>query len=138
MLCMSPITSTLMEGGSVLVAVDYSMQIIMDALEITAWMAEQTGSSGTVQIYCVGQSIKTGLHLAMSCAEWLLASRAENIYLSDSGNAFWFEALKSRNALKCFASFEEIGDSSLTHPCILFCAHSSLQMGPALHTVQLW
>jgi len=131
----SAITATVNGGGSVLVPCTVG-NTIFDVLELLA------ASAIRVPMFVVAPAAHDVFRYTAVCAEWLLPSRAERIFVPS--DTFAHTQLVASGALRLFA--EAGGNLSKPNtlgaffhePCIVFASHPSCRLGDVSHFVELF
>ncbi|KAG2602772.1 integrator complex subunit 9 homolog isoform X1 [Panicum virgatum] len=130
----SCIISAIKSGGSVLIPIG-RLGVILLLLEL---LSETLHSSSIkVPIFMVSETAAELIAFTNALPEWLCKSRQEKLFSGEAlfghvellkeGKLFLFPHLHSKGLL---AAWKE--------PCIVFCPHWSLRLGPAVHLLRRW
>ncbi|TVU36110.1 hypothetical protein EJB05_18026, partial [Eragrostis curvula] len=130
----SCIIDAIQSGGSVLVPIG-RLGVILLLLE---HLSELLNSSGMkVPIFMISESAEEIIPYTNALPEWLCKSRQEKLF---SGEALFghVELLKEGKLVMFPHLFSKGLLAAWKEPCIVFCPHWSLRLGPAVHLLRRW
>ncbi|KAK9048692.1 hypothetical protein SSX86_032342 [Deinandra increscens subsp. villosa] len=121
-------------GGSVLIPMG-RIGIILQLLELFALHIESSGIK--VPIFIISSVAEELLAYTTILPEWLCKERQEKLY---SGKpVFAHEELIKEKKIHVFPTLHSHELLMMwQEPCIVFCPHWSLRLGPAVHLLQRW
>ncbi|CAL4959860.1 unnamed protein product [Urochloa decumbens] len=130
----SCIVDAIKSGGSVLIPIGRLGAILL-LLELISETLHS--SSIKVPIFMISETAEEIIAFTNALPEWLCKSRQEKLFSGEAlfghvellkeGKLFLFPHLHSKGLL---ATWKE--------PCIVFCPHWSLRLGPAVHLLRRW
>ncbi|CAO2172470.1 unnamed protein product [Urochloa humidicola] len=130
----SCIIDAIKSGGSVLIPIGRLGSILL-LLELISETLHS--SSIKVPIFMISETAEEIIAFTNALPEWLCKSRQEKLFSGEAlfghvellkeGKLFMFPHLHSKGLLEAWKE-----------PCIVFCPHWSLRLGPAVHLLRRW
>lgn len=111
-----------------------SVDLLIDMLEYLFIYMEDFPSN--LPICVVAGSGHSQLSLAQVFSEWLNEEYRDRAYLPEE--PFTHGRMIRENRLKVYPSVDGKFSEGFKSPCVVFCTHYSLRMGPAVHLLSQW